>query len=119
VKIVADENLESQIVHRLRLLGHEVLYVAEMDSGIDDDTVLERSRHSNAILLTSDKDFGELVFRQRLLHSGVVLVRLAGHTPDRKADIVAFVFESHGHELPGKFTVVGDRTLRIREPQVL
>jgi Domain of unknown function (DUF5615) len=50
-----------------------VLYIAELDPGIDDDTVLAKSRESRAVLLTADKDFGELVFRQHLLHSGVVL----------------------------------------------
>ena len=86
MKIVADESVDKQIVDRLRADGHEVLFVAELDPGIDDETVLLRSRQSSALLLTADKDFGELVFRQRLLHSGVLLIRLAGLTPDRKAE---------------------------------
>jgi predicted nuclease of predicted toxin-antitoxin system len=66
VKIVADENVDKQIVGRLRANGYEVLYVAELDPRIDDEAVLLRSRQTDAILLTADKDFGELVFRQRL-----------------------------------------------------
>ena len=50
----------------------------ELDPGIDDEAVLLQSRQSNAILLTADKDFGELVFRQHLLHSGILLIRIAG-----------------------------------------
>ena len=61
--------------------------------------VLLRSRESNALLLTADKDFGDLVFRQRLLHSGVLLIRLAGLTPDEKASTVAAVIELHGSQL--------------------
>ena len=49
-----------------------------MDPGIDDERVLRLADSQGALLLTSDKDFGELVFRQRLLHSGVILFRLAG-----------------------------------------
>jgi predicted nuclease of predicted toxin-antitoxin system len=78
VKIVADEGVDKQIVDRLRSEGHDVLFIAELEPGIDDDTVLMRSRKSDAVLLTADKDFGELVFRQRLLHSGVVLIRACG-----------------------------------------
>jgi len=70
LKIVADESVDKQIVDGLRSNGHNVLFIAELVPGIDDEAVLLRSRESNAILLTADKDFGELVFRQRLLHSG-------------------------------------------------
>ena len=73
------------------------------------------SRQS-AILLTADKDFGELVFRQRLLHSGVLLIRLAGLTPDRMAELVAAIFELHGEELRSGFAVLSKRPLRLRKP---
>jgi len=48
--------------------------IAEADPGTDDQTVLGRSLQTDRVLLTADKDFGDLVFRQRLLHSGVLLV---------------------------------------------
>jgi len=54
VKIVADESVDQQIVDRLRADGHDVLFVAELDPGIDREAVLLQSRHSNAILLTAD-----------------------------------------------------------------
>jgi hypothetical protein len=63
VKIFADESVDKQIVSRLRAQGHDVVYVAELDPGIDDETVLRSSHDSNALLVTADKDFGELVFR--------------------------------------------------------
>ncbi len=44
MKIVADENVDKQIVDRLRAAGHNVLYIAELDPGIDDDAVLAKSR---------------------------------------------------------------------------
>ena len=116
MKIVADESVDKQIVDRLRADGHEVLFVAELDPGIDDETVLLRSRQSSALLLTADKDFGELVFRQRLLHSGVLLIRLAGLTPDRKAELVAAILEPHGQELRTGFAVLSKRALRLRRP---
>lgn len=55
-----------------------MLYVAEFDSGITDKEVLDRANQAQALLLTADKDFGELVFRRKLLSArGVVLLRLA------------------------------------------
>lgn len=95
MKIVADESVDKQIVDRLRSDGHDVVFIAELDPGIDDEAVLLKSRQSDAVLLTADKDFGELVFRQRLLHSGVVLIRLADLETGAKADLVATTFAVH------------------------
>jgi predicted nuclease of predicted toxin-antitoxin system len=117
VNIVADENVEKQIVHRLRAKGHEVLYIAELDPGVGDEAVLLRSRELNAILITADKDFGELVFRQRLHHAGIMLIRLDGLTPDQKADTVAAAFDAYGDALPQRFAVVSERSLRLRGSQ--
>jgi predicted nuclease of predicted toxin-antitoxin system len=115
VKIVADESVDKQIVDRLRVNGHDVVFIAELAPGIDDETVLGHSRQANAILLTADKDFGELVFRQHLLHSGVLLIRLAGLNPNLKADLVATTFEQHGDELSAGFAVLSRRALRLRK----
>jgi uncharacterized protein (DUF433 family) len=55
-----------------------MLAVVELEPSIPDDVVLARSNEAEAIRLTADKDFGELVFRQRRVTTGVVLIRLAG-----------------------------------------
>ena len=115
MKIVADESIDKQIVDRLRSDGHDVVFIAELDPGIADEAVLLRSRESDSVLLTADKDFGELVFRQRLLHSGVVLIRLAGLEPETKAGLVAKAFEQHAEELNLGFGVLSKRALRLRK----
>jgi predicted nuclease of predicted toxin-antitoxin system len=61
VKFLADEGVDKQIVDRLRQVGHSVWYVAEMEPGISDDEVLNLANRENDILLTADKDFGELI----------------------------------------------------------
>lgn len=66
------------VIERLRQDGHDVLAVVEMEPSISDEQVLERANQMSALLLTSDKDFGELVFRLRRLAAGVILLRLAG-----------------------------------------
>jgi predicted nuclease of predicted toxin-antitoxin system len=76
VTFLADESVDRQIVDRLRLDGHQIVYVAEMSPGITDDVVLMESRISASVLITADKDFGELVFRQRRASTGVLLFRL-------------------------------------------
>lgn len=114
MKFVADESVDFPIVERLRQDGHSVWAVVEMDAGIADDLVLDHANQQNAVLLTADKDFGELVFRLKRLNLGVVLVRLAGLPPKRKAEIVARVIADKGEELKEAFSVITANALRIR-----
>ena len=85
-----------------------------MEPGIQDDLVLTRANERNALLLTADKDFGELVFRQRLINYGVVLLRLAGLSPETKAGIVADVLRDRAAELTQAFSVISPGMVRIR-----
>lgn len=111
---VADEGIDAQIIAAMQRAGLEVLYVAELSPGITDPEVLELARADSSVLVTADKDFGELVFRQGIATHGVVLIPLAGVPAETKAATVCAVVQKHGHELAGSFTVVSDRAVRIR-----
>jgi predicted nuclease of predicted toxin-antitoxin system len=114
VNLLADEGVDRQIVERLRQDGHRVWYTAEMEPGISDDAVLDLANREASLLLTADKDFGELVFRQRRSTAGVILVRLAGISPAHKAEMVASAIAAHLAELPQAFTVITPGIIRIR-----
>ncbi|MCZ6678519.1 MAG: DUF5615 family PIN-like protein [Candidatus Poribacteria bacterium] len=116
MNLLADESVDKPIVDGLRQDGHNV-YIAELDPSIDDDTVLRRANEAGALLITLDKDFGELVFRQGRVHAGVVLIRLAGLSPQAKARIVSTVFANRGGELLNAFSVISPGTVRVRRSQ--
>jgi predicted nuclease of predicted toxin-antitoxin system len=116
MNLLADESIDRGIVERLRQDRHTVCYVAEMDPGISDDKVLSLANRQGYLLLTADKDFGELVFRQHRLQPGVVLIRLAGLPSRRKAEIVASAIGQHMSELPGNFAVITPSLFRLRRP---
>ena len=115
VKFLADENIDKPIVERLREDGHTLCYVMEMQPGISDDEVLHLANQQEAILLTADKDFGELIFRQGQITAGVVLVRLAGLSPQKKAEVISVVTQQHISQLAHNFTVITPQTIRIRK----
>lgn len=115
MNLVADEGVDLEIIELLRSEGYNVFYIAEMQPSIPDDIVLSKANESRAPLLTTDKDFGELVYRQRRLNSGVVLIRLAGLTPQRKAEVVGRAFRDHATEMVHKFTVITPGMVRIRK----
>jgi predicted nuclease of predicted toxin-antitoxin system len=114
---VADENVDQQVVAALRTAGHDVWSVAEQEPGLSDHDVhdvLERARADGAVLVTADKDFGELVFRLRLVPGGVLLIRLAGLAPDQKAKMVTDLVRDHADELSGMSAVLARTSLRLR-----
>ena len=114
MNILVDESVDQQIVVRLRDDGHDVLSVAEMDPGINDDTVLQTANAHDAVLLTADKDFGELVFRLGRLSKGVVLLRLSGMSTENKVAAVSTAITEHEADLPDAFSVISPGTVRIR-----
>jgi len=115
MKFLADENVDQPIVEHLRHDGHTVLDVLEMEPSISDDEVIRRANQEFTLLLTADKDFGELVFRQRRIVYRVVLIRLAGLSPQRNAEVVAIAIQEHADELAQNFTVITPRAVRIRK----
>ncbi len=114
MNLLADENIDRQIVERLRQDGHNVLYVAELAPSEPDENVLSRANSLQAVLITADKDFGELVYRLGRIHAGVVLLRLAGLSSDDKAEILSAALRDRGSEMIDSFSVVTRTTVRIR-----
>ena len=114
MNLLADESVDQPIVAALRDDGHSIVFVAELTPSISDDEVLNEANHLGAVLLTADKDFGELVFRQGRVPAGVVLIRLAGIGPQTKAEITCRAFGQHGPEFVGSFSVISIGSVRIR-----
>ncbi len=115
MNFLADESLDGPIVEGIRQAGHRVLCVAEMAPSLPDERVLDLANREEAVLLTADRDFGELVFRMRQVTAGVVLVRLAGLSPEEKALIVRRAVAAHHEQLTGAFSVVLPTSVRIRQ----
>ncbi|CCH54562.1 hypothetical protein BN8_03744 [Fibrisoma limi BUZ 3] len=113
--ILADENVERRGVLFLRDNGYSVDYVAEQSSGIDDTTVLDRAVKAYDLLLTGDKDFGELHFHQGFAHKGVLLYRLDRMPTMDKARLILKTLQENEAELQVAFTVVTPIKIRIRK----
>lgn len=111
---MADEGVDAPIVVRLREEGFAVVYVAELRPGMKDPEVVALAQREGALLLTTDKDFGELAFRRGLAPSGVLLLRLEGLAPTEKAARVVWALRAHGQGLLGAFSVLDPRRLRVR-----
>jgi predicted nuclease of predicted toxin-antitoxin system len=114
MKLIADEGVDQPIVASLRVAKFDVTYYAELAPGSDDASILEHAQQAHTLLLTCDKDFGELVFRNRLITAGVVLIRLEGLSADKKARLVTEAVRLHSDQMLNSFSVVSPGMVRIR-----
>ena len=114
MRFLADEGIDRQIVDTRRESGYSVSYVAETSPGIPDSEVLRRSHKREEILITSDKDFGELVHRQKRQNCGVILLRLSGINQDQQSKIVCTAFGRRVDEFSNAFTVITADRIRVR-----
>ena len=115
LSLLADENIDQRLVSSLRLAGIFVYSVAESSPGITDEEVMTLSENLSAMILTDDKDFGEIVFRKQRSCRGIVLLRLTGVDYSRKADHVIQVIDRYGSEMIGKFVVITAERVRMRK----
>lgn len=75
MRFFADECCDADTVRALRDDDHDVLYVTETMPGALDSQILDRAYAENRILITEDKDFGELIYRLRRPAREVILLR--------------------------------------------
>lgn len=114
MRLLADENLHSGIVAWLRGNGHDVLYAAEILAGESDEVVLRRARDDGRVVVTDDKDFGDLVVHRRLSAAGVLLLRQSDPSLAVRIARLASRWNEIEQRLPGHLVVVSDRKLRVR-----
>lgn len=113
LRVLANENFPGDAVAALRLRGHDVAWVRTDMPGASDEAVLATALRDRRLLLTLDKDFGELVFRRgRAASCGVVLFRIS--TPSASVAVQRVVDALEGREdWSGTFSVVEDARVRL------
>lgn len=114
MRLCANENLPEECILLLRQSGHDVLWIREARPGSPDPDVLALAHTESRLLITFDKDFGELVFRHGAKAShGVVLFRIAQPSAAAVAARVTAVLASRD-DWAGQFSVVEEFAIRMR-----
>jgi predicted nuclease of predicted toxin-antitoxin system len=72
MRFLVDESTGASVARALRELGHDVAEIAAGQFGATDSDVLEMALSQQRILVTNDKDFGEMVYRSQRSHHGVL-----------------------------------------------
>lgn len=113
MKFMVDECVGPSLAHWLMSLGYDVVSSFEGFQGLADEMVLKKACQEDRIIITSDKDFGDMVFRQQMDHQGIVLLRLVDERPANKIRVVKDVLENYAKEIPGNFIVATEKSVRV------
>ncbi len=113
MKLLADECVEKSIIKHLKDNGFEISSIAELMPGASDTSIIEFAKKERTVLLTADKDFGELIFRQGKLTHGVILIRLHGLSSMKKSRIILDILHEHQGKLVGSISVIEPTQIRI------
>lgn len=114
-KFIADESVDFRVVKSLRNEGFDIEAIIELDPSISDDEVLKIANKLEAILLTEDKDFGELTFRLQKPNKGIILIRMSGVKIEEKVMKIKEVITKYIDELANNFTVITQSRVRIKK----
>ena len=113
MRLLANENFPLDAVLALRESGYNVAWVHEDARGSKDDQILARAQTEQRIVVTFDKDFGELAFRSKLpANSGVILFRISAPSSQYIAQAAVQAIGSRT-DWAGHFSVVEDHRIRM------
>jgi len=115
MRFIIDECIGPTLAHWLRDEGHDVYSVFEQSRGIRDDEILTIAVKEKRILVTNDKDFGDLVFRGQRTHEGVILLRQSDPRPEAMIHAMRQLLADYAHQIEKAFVVVTDTAVRINK----
>lgn len=115
MKFLADENIEKTIVQALKDLSYDVIWIGDDYRSISDSNVLNICVAQKRILITNDKDFGELVFLEKRVSEGVLLLRYEKEDSNEKVKKVIFFIKKYKNRIKNNFIVLSEKGIRIRK----
>ena len=111
---LVDECCPASVVAALRGRNLDVRYVAEEAAGLSDADVMSLAIDQGRILVTTDKDFGNLALRLGHQLPGVVLIRVKRLAVPEVAERIAGLIGENAETFPGCIATIGANRIRRR-----
>lgn len=114
-KFLVDVSSGRKLYQALLENNYDVEFIDNILPRASDLDVLNYAEKENKILITNDKDFGELVFRLKMPSSGVILLRLRKNIPINRIKYTLYILRNFSDELKSNFVVVTEGKIRVRK----
>lgn len=115
MRFLVDESTGKRLATLLKNEGYDVLFVGDVTPSAPDEKIIRRTEEDNRILITDDKDFGELVFKLGRPTKGIILLRIVT-VPERR--IKALIKLLKTYDVQNRFTVLEEEAIRSRKIKV-
>lgn len=116
MRFLADESCDFAVVRALREAGHDVTAIAEINPGVDDEVVIALANSESRVLLTEDKDFGQLAYAGEQGAGGIVLIRYPSASRNLLGQAVVNMVGELGDRLIGAFVAIEPGRARVSRP---
>ncbi len=113
IKFLADVNVEKAIVDYLSENGYDVKWTPEYNCEILDEDLLDLANAEKRILITNDKDFGELTFLQKRIFAGIILLRVRRQKAHDKVKLLKKLLKNYHGKLLNHFVVITKKKIRF------
>jgi len=115
LKLLIDVGVGKKVEEWLKNKKYDAEAVRDIDPRMSDVEILKIAVSEKRLLITMDKDFGELVYKSKWPHSGVLLLRLEDERAEEKIRVVETILKNYSAEIIDRFSVFKDKKLRIRK----
>ncbi len=113
MRFLVDECTGPTVAEWLRNEGYEVFSVFDEAKGATDDQLLTKAVSEDWIIITNDKDFGTMIFRERRPHRGVIFLRLADERSKNKIAVVSQILSDHADMVADHFVTATETRIRF------
>ena len=113
MRFLVDECVGTTVSEFLKSNNHTVFSVFDELRGASDEDLLHKSYTEDYILITSDKDFGEMIFKSQKLHKGIILIRCQPNNFKQKIVVLTKLLSNYSDKLENNFVVVTNENVRI------
>lgn len=117
MRFLADESCDFAVVRALWEAGFDVTAIGKVSPGATDKEVIELAVAESRILLTEDKDFGQLVFASMTPSGGVIQIRFPANARKTMVQMILELVREYGHKIEGRFVVVQPGRIRLSDIQ--
>lgn len=113
-RLLLDENIGQSVAQSLINNGYDAVSVVEIGFGMPDTDILKLALQEKRVLITLDKDFGQMIYQSHAEHSGMVLLRLQNESSQNIKMILLNFLNSYDNKMVDKFIVVTEDKIRVR-----
>lgn len=115
LKFIVDESTGRSVADFLEEKDYSTVFVGEEMVGADDREIMKKAVEEDRIIVTNDKDFGQLAVKEGRDAKGIILLRLKIETPDNKVKTVRNLLDEHPEKIDGNLAVVKEDSIKLRE----